>query len=260
MLRKRRNPEKREVRKELVKAIDEAENNLNLEKVLWILYNPTGLCEECGHLWNDFSCSCRNCEDLDQIINEPCGNTCVCVCNYFDGGPEYHQVADFLISFDVHNFLLALIENELTQNERDYKHNIKIKPDNMIDNICDVFLNSLVNDDMNHSLNRIRDLLHDSYIDYKNIYKNLLSLLKDDYDQNDKIEISNQLLNIIDNYVDFLYIEDIINNDLIKYIYANKMNINSLNKKYLQHLIKKIKNYRLTEDSLDMLKYLEDKP
>jgi len=114
MIKRRKNPDN-EVRIELLRELYKKD----LEKVLWMLYNPTKFCEECGLDWDSLSCSCRNCQydeldNEDQMINEPCGNVCVCVCDYFDGEPTDKQVK---------NFIEELARNELTSLEIRYYYN-----------------------------------------------------------------------------------------------------------------------------------------
>jgi len=84
----------------------------DLEQILWMLYNPTGVCEECGLDWDSLSCSCKGCEyrELD-VINEPCDNHQFCVCDYFDGRP--------LSRDQILYFLTKLENNELTDLEKD---------------------------------------------------------------------------------------------------------------------------------------------
>ena len=127
MIKRRKNPDN-EVRIELLRELYKKD----LEKVLWMLYNPTGFCEECGHSWDDLSCSCRNCQydeldNSDQVINEPCGNTCVCVCDYFDGEPSDKQIE---------KFIKRLAQEELTYVEIDYYHNFDKFNKNIINSIC----------------------------------------------------------------------------------------------------------------------------
>jgi len=159
-----------------------------LEKILWMLYNPLGYCEECGHSWNDFSCSCRNCQyDELDIINEPCGNTCVCICDYFDGEPNEKQIE---------KFLYGIKDNELTNLEKDLLKIGYTNPISYLNILQSIFVNNMIKLKGDH-LNDILDTP-----DPFELYKELLKYNNKILSESDKIKIINLLFLILDYYND----------------------------------------------------------
>jgi len=264
----KRNPEK--IREDLTHVFSNASFNPkseNLEKVLWLLYNPTGLCEECGLSWDSLSCTCKGCEyrDLD-IINEPCDNHHFCVCDYFDGEGTKNERGEFI---------QKLYEEELTDREKLYVRANEPGPnsDDNIENISDIIYAFSRSTNENHyninkELEQFKSSFRDDmiYEDGFNFDKfddnfDILENIKIDilYTQDDKIKITEQLFKFIDNYLSYLKIRKTIRRIILNNFDRINIIIDDSNRKYLKYLVKKFNKYVLFEDSKKVLKDLEDK-
>lgn len=196
MLRKRRNPEKREVRRELVEAFKQLKN---LEKILWMLYNPLGYCEECTSTWENGDCTCRGCEN-SALINEPCDNFNVCICDYLNDA----------YNIRIH-FWRELRANELTELEKDYYENISVK-----DNYNDEIIRSIIFLD-EEAIQKVVDGLTFDYTDYLKIAPRLAKLINVK-NEDEAIELGKLIFEMIENYLsirDEFSICDIVMTDLI---------------------------------------------
>jgi len=237
----RRNPESEpRIRKELAIALYSDE----LEKALWLLYNPTGFCEKCGLDWDSLSCSCRNCEyDELDIINEPCRNHQFCICDYLP------------TSYDIYE---TLINEELTQNERDYVHNIDVDVqinDDFVylvillireyENASNIYIGDL--EIYRDKINKILYLLQKNYKDYLNIeilFKNI------EIDKlthvNEKLKLLKAIYKIINNYF-----SNVDKNIFTRYLITN-IDITVLNKKYiklLEYIINQVNQSELDDNT-----------
>ena len=102
-----------ELRYDLIKYLQDAEENSNLQSLahaLFLLNNPNNICLECESLYDD--CDCINC--LDEY--EDSCELHRCVCNKFTGKPLKSEIRDEAT---------ALIKQELTDEERKFLDLIK---------------------------------------------------------------------------------------------------------------------------------------
>lgn len=102
-----------EIRYDLIKYLQDAEENSSLESLahaLFLLENPDDICFECESLYDD--CDCINC--LNEY-EESC-ELHRCVCNKFAGKPSKNEIKDEAA---------VLIKQELTNEERNFLDLIK---------------------------------------------------------------------------------------------------------------------------------------
>jgi len=244
----RRNPEK--IRRELVEAFANP-NKLDLEKILFLLYNPSGGCQKCEYAGEFWDCECNKClyEDED-IINEPCNNFSFCVCDYFDGEPTQEQV---------NIFIDRLYQDELTLLEKEYQYNATIELLRIQKESVDHLANNMVRSSMiivtdrdewlNVSLSNIKQDLK-SYNDYLNLSSKFILGVERD---KDIFIIIDTIFDVIDNYM----INTRVISKILKQI--ESYDIDKFNLKYLKYLLNKIKKYKLNSSDNNALEELEEK-
>jgi len=197
------------------------------EHILWMLYNPDGVCEECTSTWEDGDCTCRDCKynDLnteDLPFNEPCDNSHFCVCDYFDGKPNEEEMQ---------NFIIQLSLEELSDFERSYFHNYLVLPSikaKIVDEIMNLIICFIKNDNCYENKLELSILLNNKIIDYLNIINFSL----------DKYEITNQLFHIMKDY---------INHDMSSIIFRIDHNIERKDIKdseYFNFLVKVLEKFK----------------
>lgn len=203
--------------------------NINLlEEFLWLLYNPLGYCEQCGHSWDDLSCTCRSCEydeltneDPNQVINEPCGNVCVCVCDYFDGKPKRRDVSEFITELFINEF--STLEKGIYKN---WKIN-KLEKSRVIEFIKYIISTKPINTK--------------GFIDFFDGYYDYLNLKENFFDPNiDYYSRVETLIEFLDNYCDS-YRSEILNS---LYADLNSYYVSEYNKEFLKLLRRTPLEYR----------------
>ena len=171
-------------------SLDDSKNAL--EKILWLLYNPIGYCEECGLSWDSLSCSCLNCQydeltNEDQIINEPCGNVCVCICDYFDGEPTQEQII---------SLLKKIKSNELTDLEKEI---LTIRK-GIICDISIAILTSVFDTTSTFNLFQSEQKELSRYNDPFDLNKEILKYHNKKLSEDDRIRIINVIFLILEHY------------------------------------------------------------
>lgn len=169
-------------------SLDDSKNAL--EKILWLLHNPSGTCQKCEYAGGFWDCECNKCTYEDEdIINEPCGNLSFCICDYFDGEPTQEQIV---------RILKGLRFNELTNLEKE----ILTMRKSIICDIITAILTAVF--DTNNTFDLIEsereELSHCN--DPFELNKEILKYSNKKLSENDRIKIINVIFLILEHYSD----------------------------------------------------------
>jgi len=166
-------------------SLDDSKNAL--EKILWLLYNPSGTCQKCEYTGGFYDCECNKCTYEDEdIINEPCNNFSFCVCDYFDGEPTQEQIV---------KILKGLRFNELTNLEKEI---LTTKKASIICDLLTSILTSVFDKDV-FILSQAEQSELESY-DPLRLQEEIIKYYNKILSEKDKIKIINIVFLILEHY------------------------------------------------------------